>query len=368
MGAKIRVKKAFAKHLRSFCKLIFLVFLFESYSFAFEIMISRFHFINPIITIMRNLFTSLLLLASIITVQSQTKRIIATNDMTAREIIEKNAYIAFTRGEDVGFKFPFVVTESALIATCSDSIANPSLVEWSSAWEQLYACSKMRAAHYRLYETLSLDEEKRLITTAKSAADLNISEPLFKIFMQQINQRNKSLQFAKENYASMGLEIYLEKDMYLKALLVEPIDYSKVEFKDNGLTAQEMVEKNVFIKHTVEELNKTELNTHHPAWRAARYRFCKHIEENEEGLFTCSIKNGAELNISEDLFNHFKKDLEWVNEGIKRSINNGDTPILKPKYDENYLNQLLDDNFVRFYLTKRTRVSYYPQYNTIYSR
>ena len=316
---------------------------------------------------MKNLFTLLLVLASI-TTQAQTKRIIATNDMTAREIIEKNAYIAFTRGEDVGFKFPFVVTESALIATCSDSIANPSINEWHNAWEQLYACSKMRAAHYRLYETLSLDEEKRLITTAKSAADLNISEPLFKIFMQQINQRNKSLQFAKENYASMGLEIYLEKDMYLKALLVEPIDYSKVEFKDNGLTAQEMVEKNVFIKHTVEELNKSEFNTDHPAWRAARYRFCKHIEENEEGLFTCSIKNGAELNISEDLFNHFKKDLEWVNEGIKRSINNGDTPILKPKYDENYLNQLLDDNFVRFYLTKRTRVSYYPQYNTIYSR
>ena len=317
---------------------------------------------------MRNLFTSLLLLASFITVQAQTKRIIATNDMTAREIIEKNAYIAFTRGEDVGFKFPFVVTESALIATCSDSIANPSINEWHNAWEQLYACSKMRAAHYRLYETLSLDEEKRLITSAKSAVDLNISEPLFKVFMQQINQRNKSLQFAKENYASMGLEIYLEKDMYLKAFLVEPIDYSKVEFKDNGLTAQEMVEKNVFIKYTVEELNKSEFNTDHPAWRAARYRFCKHIEEDEEGLYTWSVKNGAELNISEDLFNHFKKDLEWVNEGIKRSINNGDTPILKPKYDENYLNQLLDDNFVRFYLTKRTRVSYYPQYNTIYSR
>ena len=62
----------------------------------------------------------------------------------------------------------------------------------------------------------------------------------------------------------MGLEIYLDKDMYLKAFLVEPIDYSKVEFKDNGLTAQEMVEKNVFIKHTVEELNKTEyLKTPH---------------------------------------------------------------------------------------------------------
>lgn len=317
---------------------------------------------------MRNLFTSLLLLASFITVQAQTKRIIATNDMTAREIIEKNAYIAFTRGEDVGFKFPFVVTESALIATCSDSIANPSLVEWSTAWEQLYACSKMRAAHYRLYETLSLDEEKRLITTAKSAADLNISEPLFNVFIQQINRRNKSLQFVKNECASTGREIYLEKERVMKALMTEPIDYSKVEFKDNGLTAQEMVEKNVFIKYTVEELNKSEFNTHHPAWRAARYRFCKHIEENEEGLFTCSIKNGAELNISEDLFNHFKKDLEWVNEGIKRSINNGDTPILKPKYDENYLNQLLDDNFVRFYLTKRTRVSYYPQYNTISAR
>ena len=158
---------------------------------------------------MRNLFTSLLLLASIITVQAQNKRVIATNDMTAREIIEQNAYIEFTRGEDIGFKFPFVVTESAHIETCSDSIAELSNEEWMNAWEQLYACSKMRAAHYRLYETLSLDEEKRLITTAKSAADLNISEPLFKVFIQQINQRNKGLQFAKDNYASIVFEFYL---------------------------------------------------------------------------------------------------------------------------------------------------------------
>ena len=317
---------------------------------------------------MRNLFTSLLLLASFITVQAQTKRIIATNDMTAREIIEKNAYIAFTRGEDVGFKFPFVVTESALIATCSDSIANPSINEWHNAWEQLYACSKMRAAHYRLYETLSLDEEKRLITSAKSAADLNISEPLFKVFMQQINQRNKGLQFAKENYASMGLEIYFEKDMYLKAFLIEPIDYSKVEFKDNGLTAQEMVEKNIFIGYTIEELNKTEFNKEHPAWRAASYRFYKHVEENEEELFTCNIKNGAELNISEDLFNYFKKDLEWMNEGIKRNIKDGNTYIPKPKFDENYFNSLLDDNFVKDYLTTKTRMSYFPQYTHISAR
>ena len=317
---------------------------------------------------MRNLFTSLLLLTSIITVQAQTKRIIATNDMTAREIIEKNAYIEFTRGEDIGLKFPFVVTESAQIETCSDSIADPSPEEWMNVWKQLYACSKMRAAHYRLYETLSLDEEKRLITTAKSAADLNISESLFKVFMQQINQRNKGLQFAKENYASMGLEIYLEKDMYLKAFLIEPIDYSKVEFKDNGLTAQEMVEKNILIEYTVEELNKTEFNIDHPAWRAARYRFYKYVEENEEGLFTCNIKNGAELNISEDLFNYFKKDLEWVNEGIKRNIKDGNTHISKPKFDEDYLNNLLDDNFVKNYLTTKIRLSYFPQYNHISAR
>jgi hypothetical protein len=331
-------------------------------------MISRFHFINQNITIMRNLFTSLLLLASIITVQAQTKRIIATNDMTAREIIEKNAYIAFTRGEDVGFKFPFVVTESALIATCSDSIANPSLVEWSSAWEQLYACSKMRAAHYRLYETLSIDEEKRLITSAKSHADLNISEPLFNVFIQQINRRNKSLQFVKNECASTGREIYLEKERVMKALMTEPIDYSKVEFKDNGLTAQEMVEKNIYIGYTVEELCKTEFNTNHPAWRAARYRFCKHVKENEEGLYTWSVKNGAELNISEDLFNHFKKDLEWLNEGIRRDIKNGETHISKPTFDEKYLNGLLDDNSLRNRLTQIGRFTYFPQYSHFSTR
>lgn len=317
---------------------------------------------------MRNLFTSLLLLTSIITVQAQTKRIIATNDMTAREIIEKNAYIEFTRGEDIGLKFPFVVTESAQIETCSDSIADPSPEEWMNVWKQLYACSKMRAAHYRLYETLSLDEEKRLITTAKSAADLNISESLFKVFMQQINQRNKGLQFAKDNYASMGLEIYFEKDKYLEVFLKEPIDYSKVEFKDNGLTAQEMVEKNVYIGYTIEELNKSEFQTNHPAWRAACYRFYKQVKENEKGLYVWSVKNGAELNISEDLFNHFRKDLEWVNEGIKRNIKDGNTHISKPKFDDNYLNRLLDDNFARNHLIQINSYTYFPQYSHISAR
>ena len=317
---------------------------------------------------MRNLFTSLLLLTSIITVQAQTKRIIATNDMTAREIIEKNAYIEFTRGEDIGLKFPFVVTESAQIETCSDSIADPSPEEWMNVWKQLYACSKMRVAHYRLYETLSLDEEKRLITTAKSAADLNISESLFKVFMQQINQRNKGLQFAKDNYASMGLEIYFEKDKYLEVFLKEPIDYSKVEFKDNGLTAQEMVEKNVYIGYTIEELNKSEFQTNHPAWRAACYRFYKQVKENEKGLYVWSVKNGAELNISEDLFNHFRKDLEWVNEGIKRNIKDGNTHISKPKFDDNYLNRLLDDNFARNHLIQINSYTYFPQYSHISAR
>ena len=46
METKIRVKKAFTKHLRSFCKLFFLVLLHKSYSFASEIMISSFHFIH----------------------------------------------------------------------------------------------------------------------------------------------------------------------------------------------------------------------------------------------------------------------------------------------------------------------------------
>ena len=317
---------------------------------------------------MRNLFTSLLLLASIITVQAQNKRVIATNGMTAREIIEKNAYIEFTRGEDIGFKFPFVITESAHIETCSDSIAELSNEEWMNAWEQLYACSKMRAAHYRLYETLSLDEEKRLITTAKSAADLNISEPLFKVFIEGINKRNKSLPFIKDQCVSTGKEIYLDKNRYLEIFMKEPVDYSKVEFKDNGLTAQEMVEKNIYIGYTVEELNKTEFNTNHPAWRAARYRFCKHVKEDEEGLYTWSVKNGAELNISEDLFNHFKKDLEWLNEGIRRDIKNGETHISKPTFDEKYLNGLLDDNSLRNRLTQIGRFTYFPQYSHFSTR
>ena len=199
---------------------------------------------------MRQLVTLLLLLGSI-ALQAQTNSIKATNEMTAREIIDKNAYIEFTAGEKIGFKFPFVVTESAFITLCSDSIANPSIIEWNNAIGKLFECSKMRAAHYRLYKTLSLDNEKRLVTTAKTASDLNMSEKLFKRFMKEIESRNKTLTRVKADYESKGQEIFFDIDKHLETFMEEPIDYSNVELKDNGLTAQEMVDKNIFIGYII---------------------------------------------------------------------------------------------------------------------
>lgn len=320
---------------------------------------------------MRQLVTSLLLLGSI-ALQAQTNSIKATNEMTAREIIDKNAYIEFTAGEKIGFKFPFVVTESAFITLCSDSIANPSIIEWNNAISKLFECSKMRAAHYRLYKTLSLDNEKRLVTTAKTASDLNMSEKLFKRFMKEIESRNKTLTRVKADYESKGQEIFFDIDKHLETFMEEPIDYSNVELKDNGLTAQEMVDKNIFIGYTVNELNakasQNRLHTEHPAWRAARYRFYKNVKENEQGLYYWDIKSGKELNISEDLFNHFTKDLNWVNEGIKRDMENGDSHISKPKFDEQYLNRLLDDNFSKYYLSTKDRIKYYPIHNSVTAR
>lgn len=322
---------------------------------------------------MKKLFVLLLLLGATI-LQAQTTSIKATNEMTAREIIEKNAYIEFTRGENIGLKFPFIIHESGTVFIDSDSldmanVAEPSINEWHLAIGKFYGCSKMRAAHYRFYKTLSLDEEKRLVTTAKSAADLNISEELFKRFMKEINRRNETLPGIKADYDAKGIEIYFEKDERLKTFLEEPIDYLKVELKDKGLTTQEMVEKNVFIGYTVEELktlsHESKLNAEHPAQRAARYRFYKRVKENEEGLYYWDVKSGAELNISEDLFNHYTKDLEWVNEGIKRSIERGDTPISKPKFDVNYLNNLLNDNHSRYILRNINSLKYYPTHNAV---
>jgi hypothetical protein len=57
-----------------------------------------------------------------------------------------------------------------------------------------------------------------------------------------------------------------------------------------------------------------------------------------------------------------------VNEGIKRSIKDGNTYIAKPRFDEKYLNNLLDDHFVKDFLTQKTRLRYFPQYNNISAR
>ena len=49
-------------------------------------------------------------------------------------------------------------------------------------------------------------------------------------------------------------------------------------------------------------------------------------------------------------------------------IKDGNTYISKPKFDEKYLNNLLNDNFVKDFLTQKTRLRYFPQYNHISAR
>ena len=118
----------------------------------------------------------------------------------------------------------------------------------------------------------------------------------------------------------------------------------------NNMNAREIVDKNAFIDYTMEDLIVQSRSTNtivaaHPAFRAAAHRFYKTVKMDEKGFATWSAKSGKELNMSENLFNHFVKITEKGNKMMEESIKKGEN--LQPMdLSDEYLNNIIDDDYV----------------------
>ncbi len=114
------------------------------------------------------------------------------------------------------------------------------------------------------------------------------------------------------------------------------------------MTAREIIEKNVFIDLSDEDLNPRTRSgsaplAGNPAFRAAVYRFYKKVTIDENNIATCHAKNAAELNMSEAMFNNCLNDMENLNEMIRNDIAKG-IKGKRPPLNDDYFNRLLDEN------------------------
>lgn len=73
--------------------------------------------------------------------------------------------------------------------------------------------------------------------------------------------------------------------------------------------------------------------------KAVVYRFYKHVTL-KDSTYVCSLKNGAEINISEELFNFYLNGLQEANAHIKELNAKGQKVIISEP-DEKYLESLL---------------------------
>ncbi len=120
----------------------------------------------------------------------------------------------------------------------------------------------------------------------------------------------------------------------------EPADGVRFE------TAREWVENDVFIDFDDAEIslalmdstaNKEDL----AQAKAAVYRFYKHVTLSEDSLLQCTLKNGAEINVSDRVFKAFMENINEMNERIKSSRAEGVT-VLMAEPTEEYLRSLLE--------------------------
>ena len=133
-----------------------------------------------------------------------------------------------------------------------------------------------------------------------------------------------------------------------------------VSTKDDAfksMTAKEIVESGVSLNVTVADLEDMERESVSrrgaeerplwtiPAYRAAHYRFVTHAKQNENGILIWTAKRGADLNMSDDLFNAFVREFESVNGWIQECIEKGEKcePIW---INEEYLSNVLDDELI----------------------
>ena len=110
----------------------------------------------------------------------------------------------------------------------------------------------------------------------------------------------------------------------------------------NSMTAKEIVEKNVFINMTSDDIvNQMSSQKVSPSFRAAIYRFMKSVTYTDKAIGSSSAKCGADLNMSEELFKHFMEEMDFSNSEMRKADEKGNT-ILTPVLDEAYFNKLLE--------------------------
>lgn len=73
--------------------------------------------------------------------------------------------------------------------------------------------------------------------------------------------------------------------------------------------------------------------------KAAIYRFYKNVTV-KDGYYSCSLKNGSEINVSDNVFSALSDNLNEMNAFIKQAKDKGE-PVTIKEPDEEYLNSLL---------------------------
>lgn len=120
---------------------------------------------------------------------------------------------------------------------------------------------------------------------------------------------------------------------------------------DKGLTAREMIEKNTFLDMPADILKPKTRSAAvsrmtSPTFRAACYRFYKAVTIDENGIATCKAKKGADLNMSEALFDDYMNDMENLNEMIREDLEKG-IKGERPPLNDAYFERLLDETQFR---------------------
>ena len=135
---------------------------------------------------------------------------------------------------------------------------------------------------------------------------------------------------------------------------------SNIETKDDSfktMTAEQIIESGVSVNVTREQLLDMEREAvsrsgrdERPlgalaGYRAAHYRFVTHAKQNENGIVTWTAKCGADLNISDDLFNAFVEEFEGFNAFLQDCMDKG--VKCDPVWiDQEYLYHVMNDAWI----------------------
>lgn len=155
------------------------------------------------------------------------------------------------------------------------------------------------------------------------------------------------------------------KKLYLPALLLlvfcsctnnqETVDKGKINSVETRSvevkSVRDYIESDEFISIIPDEyyalrqkgkMSEEEIKAADYQMKAAAYRFYKHCTMDDKGFITCNVTSGAELKISEEVFEFRLRDMKGWNEMIEENIRDGARYRIIRIDDERYLNGLLN--------------------------